>query len=93
MFAAQARFARADIAIEGRATQWSRTGDSGGTAVFHFCPVCGATVCWEPDAFPDIILVAVGAFADPGFPAPTVAVYEDRAHAWVFGHLPQERLD
>ena len=26
--------------------------------------------------------VAVGAFADPDFPAPTIAVYEERRHAW-----------
>jgi len=31
---------------------------------------------------PDHVLVAVGAFADPGFPAPQVAVYEARRHAW-----------
>lgn len=38
-------------------------------------------------------MVPVGAFADPGFPAPTVSVYEERMHAWVqlpagIEHLP-----
>lgn len=93
MFAAQARFPRADVTIEGRSTQWSRTGDSGGTATFHFCPVCGATVFWEPDMFPEFVIVAVGAFADPAFPTPTVSVYANRSHAWVFGDFPEEYLD
>jgi hypothetical protein len=32
---------------------------------------------------PDLIAVAIGAFADPAFPAPTVSVYEERMHPWV----------
>ncbi|MFS0738701.1 GFA family protein [Sphingomonas sp. 1P06PA] len=83
VFAAQARFRRADVAATGRSTLWSRTGDSGGTATFHFCPDCGSTVWWEPAEMPDYVLVAAGAFADPTFPPPTVSVYEGRMHAWV----------
>ena len=93
VFAAQARFPRAQVTVEGSSSQWSRTGDSGGSATFHFCATCGATVYWEPDAMPDFVSVATGAFADPGFPAPDVAVYEDRQHPWVsaIGTLPLER--
>src|ERR1700761_3161976 len=76
VFATQARYARAGVTIEGRSTRWTRHGDSGGAATFHFCPVCGATVYWEPDSMPDFVSVAVGAFADPGFPPPHVSVYE-----------------
>lgn len=83
VFGTQARFRRQDIsAIEGRSTSFSRVGDSGTSATFHFCPVCGSTVYWEPSALPDFVSVAVGAFADPGFPAPKVSVYEARRHAW-----------
>ena len=50
--------------------------------------VCGATVWWEtPGTTPpfgsDHVAVAVGAFADPSFPEPTVSVYEERHHPWV----------
>nr|WP_255511653.1 GFA family protein [Mitsuaria sp. TWR114] len=55
----------------------------GNAARFHFCPDCGSTVFYEPEALPDFIAIPVGAFADPTFPAPTVSVYEDRMHAWV----------
>ena len=93
VFGSQARFPSERVTVEGRATQWSRTGDSGGTATFRFCPVCGATVYWEADGIPGFVTVAVGAFADPGFPPPHVEVYEGRQHRWTLamGELPLER--
>jgi hypothetical protein len=42
---------------------------------------------------PDILAVAIGAFADPGFPAPGVSVYERRQHSWVETSLPLEHVD
>ena len=44
VFATQARFSRELVTIEGRATVWTRLGDSGEPATFKFCPVCGSTV-------------------------------------------------
>jgi hypothetical protein len=82
-FGIQARFGRDQVrAIEGRATQFLRVGDSGGRATFHFCPACGATVYYEADWMPGFLAVPVGAFADPAFPAPRVSVYESRRHPW-----------
>ena len=81
-FGVQARFPRTQISIEGNSTRFVRVADSGNSATFHFCPVCGTTVYWELGALPDMIGVAVGAFADPRFPAPGFSVYELRAHAW-----------
>lgn len=83
VFAAQARFARGAVAIEGRAATWARSGDSGQSATFRFCPQCGSTVCWEAEGAPGFVTVAVGAFAEPGFPPPQVSVYEERRHPWV----------
>jgi hypothetical protein len=34
------------------------------------------------------IVIPIGAFAEPGFPAPTFSVYEERMHAWV--GLPED---
>jgi hypothetical protein len=50
---------------------------------FRFCPDCGATVFWTLAAVPDAIAVAIGAFADPTFPPPTISVYDSRRHPWV----------
>ena len=82
-FGQQARFLAANVTIEGRSTSFARTGDEGGVATFHFCPVCGATVYYDFADMPEYVAVPVGAFADPAFPAPTVSVYEERKQAWV----------
>jgi hypothetical protein len=82
-FAEQARFFRADVTVAGQSTSYIRTGDEGASARFHFCPICGVTVYYVPVEAATWIAIPVGAFADPGFPAPTVSVYEERMHSWV----------
>jgi hypothetical protein len=82
-FAQQARFLREDVAISGQSTQYTRVGDEGSRARFHFCPHCGDTVYYEGEGFEGYLAIPVGAFADPDFPAPTVSVYESRMHQWV----------
>lgn len=89
VFAVQARFARGDVTINGQSTEWTRAGDSGQSATFHFCPRCGSTVYWYLQGMPDFVAVAVGAFADPNFPPPHISVYEDRQHPWT---LPAAQL-
>jgi hypothetical protein len=44
---------------------------------------CGTTLHWELADLPDMIAVAVGAFADPMFLTPQVSVYGSRRHPWV----------
>jgi hypothetical protein len=76
-------FGRGDVAVSGEASQYSRQSDSGYEVLHHFCPRCGSTVLWEPSRKPDVVAVAVGAFADPGFPAPGKSVYVERRHHWL----------
>jgi hypothetical protein len=76
-------FLRSDVTPQGRASTYRRPSDSGFAVTFHFCPDCGSTVFWEPARKPDSIAVAVGAFADPSFPAPTQSVWNERRHPWV----------
>jgi hypothetical protein len=83
VFGEQARFPRDNVAISGASTEYVRSGDEGGRARFHFCPVCGATVYYEIEGLDAFLAFPVGAFADPGFPSPRVSVYESRMHAWV----------
>ena len=80
----QARFRREQItSINGTATAWKRRGESGNTLTCYFCPTCGSTVYIENEAFPGIVAVAIGNFADANFPAPTVSVWEETRHSWV----------
>lgn len=83
VFGVQAWFESSRISVQGQSKEYRRIADSGNRITFHFCPDCGSTVYYEPEAWPDRIGVPVGAFADPGFPAPRVSVYEARKHPWV----------
>lgn len=82
VFAALASF-NAPYRVRGTATEYVRIGDHGAQFVFRFCPVCGSTVFHTEVGGGDTVSVAVGAFADPAFPAPTVSVYDCRRHPWV----------
>ena len=81
----QARFDTEQVTAEGASHEFTRVSDSGGEAVFNFCPDCGATVFYTTDASPGVVAVPVGAFADPSFPAPTRSVWEsDGIRGWGF---------
>ena len=79
----QARFRPDQITVAGKSTVWKRTADSGSVVTYHFCPTCGSTVYWESESFPGLVVVAIGNFADPTFPPPTIAVWEEARHPWV----------
>lgn len=82
VFAALASF-KAPYQMTGTATEYVRTGDQGARFRFRFCPVCGTNLFHTEEGEDGSVSVAVGAFADPGFPAPTVSVYDCRRHSWV----------
>ena len=83
VFGAQARFPSEFVEIKGESKQYVRVGDEGGKCTFNFCPTCGATVHYAIEGREGSIAIPVGAFAEPGFPAPSFSVYEDRKHSWV----------
>jgi hypothetical protein len=78
-----AYFASSRVLIEGATKVYSRPADSGLEISFHFCPQCGSNVYWRASRFPDHYGIAVGAFADPAFPAPGFSVWEEAMHAWL----------
>lgn len=83
VFAALAAFAP-PYEVSGTATEYVRSGDQGARFRFRFCPVCGTNLFHtEEGRESSSVSVAVGAFADPGFPAPEVSVYDCRRHPWV----------
>lgn len=84
----QARYRNDQVTIAGKSTEWKRTADSGNAMTFHFCPTCGSTVFWDNAGFPELVSVAIGNFADPSFPGPTLAVWEESRHPWV--NLPPD---
>ena len=87
VFAAIAGY-RAPYRVSGTATEFVRAGDQGAQFRFRFCPTCGSNVFHTEEGVDGYVSVAVGAFADPSFPAPQDSVYECRRHAWVT--LPED---
>jgi len=83
VFGQQARFRREHVSLAGVSSEYVRVGDEGSRTKFHFCPTCGSTVYYEPEGLQEYLAIRVGAFADPGFPAPSISVYESRMHSWV----------
>ena len=91
-FSVAAFYARDHVrVVRGEASLYERGSASGHTVRFRFCPRCGSNVWWEPQRMPDLVGVAVGAFADPEFPRPQQAVFARDRHAWVElpGDIPE----
>ena len=83
VFAALAGFP-APYTVTGAATEYVRVGDAGAAFRFRFCPVCGTNLFHTEEGYEQQgASVAIGAFADPNFPRPTVSVYDCRRHPWV----------
>jgi hypothetical protein len=86
-FGISAYFPAERVRPEGVSRIFARAGQDGRRIEGHFCPECGTTLYWKADFMPDHIGVAVGTFADPQFPAPTVSGWEQTKHPWVaFAH-------
>jgi hypothetical protein len=84
LFSVAAFYPRAAVEPRtGRATTFRRSSASGFDVTFHFCPECGSSLWWEADRLPDLVAVAAGSFADPGFPMPEQAVWAEAKHHWL----------
>ena len=83
-------YAREAVTSQGAFKSWSRPSLAGPPVTFHFCPDCGSSVWWEAARMPDRIGVALGAFADPDFPAPDQSVWTRDKHRWIA--LPDDMI-
>ncbi len=82
-FGSGAFFERANVTLAGDYRSFTRPADSGKNLTNYFCPNCGTNIAWEAEIRSGWIGVAVGAFADPNFPAPTIVLYDGNRHAWI----------
>jgi hypothetical protein len=94
-FGMQAGFNAEQVDVDGRFSDYTQVSDQADRKehVLHFCPVCGSQVFYTEPTEPDLIVVSVGAFADPSFPPPTVSGYESRRHPWIGLPAEIERQD
>lgn len=95
-FGVLAQYSADQVSVEGVASSYERLTDEGNTFVTFSCPHCGSTVYVKAGKHPTLILVAVGAIADPSFQAPVRSVWEEAMHHWVripgdVQHFPKGR--
>jgi len=81
-FGVGAYFPKEQVRTEGPSKVYVREGQEGRKSHIQFCPDCGTSVYWHLDIRPDLIGVALGAFADPSFPKPMRSLWEKSRHPW-----------
>jgi hypothetical protein len=83
-FSVSVFYERGQVTVEsGIAQSFERPSASGFPVRFHFCARCGSNLYWEPARLPELIGVALGAFADPAFPCPEQSVWTQDKHEWL----------
>lgn len=92
-----AYFPQDKVDISGATREYVRDTDAGNRFFTYFCPTCGTSMHWRSDKNPGMIGVAVGAFAEPTFPAPVRSVWEQSRHPWMevetaTQHFPKGRI-
>src|ERR1700722_7646766 len=71
------------VPLSGTSKEFTHAAANGGNIHNYFCPQCGSTVYWKLSNLPALIAVAVGAMAEPKYPAPVISVFEQSKHDWV----------
>ncbi len=82
-FGVGAYYPAESVTISGATKEFTHAAASGGDIHNYFCPQCGSTVYWKLGHLPALIAIAVGAMAEPKYPAPVVSVFEETKHDWV----------
>lgn len=73
----------AAVTVSGEARRWARTSDRGRVWETFFCPTCGSIVSVHSEPLAGKTGIPGGAFADPAFPPPQVAVWDTTRHTWL----------
>jgi len=92
-FGVGAYYPSESVGVCGATHEFIRPSAAGGSFKTFFCPRCGSSVFWVAAKHPSMIGVAVGAFADPGYPGPVRSVWEQTKHAWVSIDCAQEHFE
>jgi hypothetical protein len=82
-FTYSAIFPEDALSIAGERRAWRHRGDSSRWTETEFCPTCGVNVFFRTEAWPGLIGVYVGCFADPEFPQPAMLFWAVRRHRWL----------
>jgi len=76
-------FKNEQVRSEGKSQTYGRTAQENRTLRTEFCPNCGTSLYWQADLRPGMTAIALGAFGDPDFTAPSRSIWETNRHKWV----------
>lgn len=82
-FSYAALFPETAVSIAGERKVWRHSGDFGRWIETSFCPGCGTTVYFHLEAWPGLVGVAAGCFANLDFPKPKTLYWASRRHRWL----------
>jgi hypothetical protein len=85
-FSYSAIFPETAVSAAGERKTWRHHADSGRWIESELCPTCGVTVLFRVEAWPGMVGVSIGCFADPEFAEPTKFYWGSRRHRWL--HIP-----
>lgn len=69
---------RDDFSVQGAVTRWRKRADSGREIDILRCAVCGTRLWHEPQAAPNLVILAGGTFDDPAWLIPACHIWVDR---------------
>ena len=75
---------RSSVRLQGDATHWNVTGDTGVVKTRAFCPTCGSPVYMIFDVAPDVFVIHAASLDDPGRFKPQKVMFSSSGHAWDF---------
>ncbi|MGL4490039.1 MAG: GFA family protein [Rhizobiaceae bacterium] len=73
---------RDKVKLQGDATHWDITGDTGLVKTRAFCPTCGSPVYMTFGAVPDIFIIHAASLDDPTRFKPQKVMFTSSAFAW-----------
>ena len=77
-----AYFAKEDVTIQGEATGYTVTADSGNEMTRYFCPQCGSRMYGHNSQRPELVSIQVGCLEDHSWFSPQVVLFSSRRHDW-----------
>jgi len=70
------------VVVEGKASFWDMTADSGNVKTRAFCPTCGSPVYINFSAAPELFTIHAASLDDAARYRPEAVIYTIRGHDW-----------
>lgn len=70
------------VSVQGTATSYAVTADSGTTVVRQFCGTCGSPLFASSPVAPAVMVIKIATLDDPSWIVRSAHIWTDSAHPW-----------